>query len=105
MIASVEECRDGEMQRGHAAGGANRADAVFQSGETLFEYGNRWIRDACIDVARTLQIEQRRGVIGILKDVGCGLIDRHRAGAGDRIWMLARMQAERVKCGRFWRCH
>jgi hypothetical protein len=71
------------MKGGHAAGGADRADAVFQRGETLFKHRNGRIGDARIDVARALQIEQRRGMIGVLKDVGRRLIDRNGAGAGD----------------------
>ena len=52
------------------------------------------IGDARIDVAGALEVEQRGGVVGILEHVGRGLVDRHRAGAGRGIGMLARMQAQ-----------
>jgi hypothetical protein len=47
-----------------------------------------------------LQIEQRRGVFGILEDVGCGLVDRDRACAGHGIRTLPGMQAQGLEGGR-----
>ena len=38
MVAGIEQRRDGEMQRGHAARRADRADAALQRGEALFEH-------------------------------------------------------------------
>ena len=56
-------------------------------------------------MAGALQIEQRRGVFGVLKDIGRRLIDRHRASAGDGVGMLTGMQAQRFKRGWLWRGH
>ena len=105
VVAGVQERRDGQMQRGHAARGADRADAAFQCREPLLQYARGRIGDARIDVAGALQIEQRGRVIGILKHVGRGLVDRHRAGAGRGIRMLARMQAQGFERRRFRRGH
>ena len=104
MVAGVEKCRDRQMHRGHAARGADRADAGFQRRQPLFEYRGRGIGNPGVDMAGTFQVEQRCGVIGILKDVGRGLIDRNRARAGDGIGALAGVQAEgfesrRLGCG------
>ena len=44
-----------------------RADAVFQCREPLLQHRNGRIGDACINVAGTFQVEQRRGVVGVLK--------------------------------------
>ena len=92
------------MHRGHAARGADRADAGFERGEPLLEHRRRGVGNARVDVAGAFQIEQRRGVIGILKHVGRGLIDRNRAGAGCGVRALAGVQAQgfesrRLGCG------
>ncbi len=38
MVAGIEQRGDGQMQRGHAARGADRADAAFERGEPLLEH-------------------------------------------------------------------
>ncbi|MEY9604659.1 hypothetical protein AB7M74_000202 [Bradyrhizobium japonicum] len=105
VIAGIEQRCDGQMQRGHAARGADRADAAFERREPLLQHTGGRIGDARIDVAGALQIEQRGGVVGILEHVGRGLVDRHRAGAGRGIRMLARMQAQGLEGRRFRRRH
>ncbi|MGY4500494.1 hypothetical protein ACVWYH_004425 [Bradyrhizobium sp. GM24.11] len=105
VVTGVEQRRDGQMQRGHAARGADRTDTAFQRREPLFQHAGGGVGDARIDVAGALQVEQRRRMIGILEHVGRGLIDRHRAGAGRGIRMLARMQAQGLEGRRFWRGH
>lgn len=105
MFAGADERCDGEMQGGHAARRADRADAAFQRGDPLFEHRYRRIGNPGVDVAGTLEIEQRRRVIGVLKHERGGLVDRHRARAGERIRMLAGIKAERFEGGRLWRRH
>ncbi len=100
MVAGVQQRRDRQMQRRHAARRADRADAAFQRGKPLLEHRRGRVGNARIDVPGAFQIEQRRGVLGILKDVRGGLIDRNRAGARHGIRMLAGMQAQGFKGGR-----
>ncbi len=100
MVAGVQQRRDGEMHRSHAARRADRADASFQRRKALLEHCRGRVRNPCIDVACAFEIEQRRGVLGILKNVGCGLIDRDCPRAGDGIRMLACMQTKRFESGR-----
>jgi hypothetical protein len=45
---------------------------------------------------RTFEVEQRRGVIGILKDVGRGLIDRDGTGTRDGIGALSGVEAQKM---------
>ena len=104
VVAGVEQRGDGQMQRRHAAGGADRADAGFQRGDPLLQHRHRRIGDARVDVSGALQVEQRRGVVGVLEHVGRRLVDRHRARPRDGIGALAGMQAQgfegrRLGCG------
>src|SRR5437764_13985377 len=50
---------------------------------------------------RAFEIEQRRGMLGILKKVRSGLIYRDRTGARDWIGMLSGREAQGLKRGRF----
>ncbi len=105
MVAGIEQGGDRQMHGRLAAGGRDRADAVFQRRQPLLEHGRRGVGDAGVDVAGALQIEQRRRVVRILEDIGRRLVDRHRTGAGCGIRMLAGMKAQRFKCGWFGRGH
>ncbi|OIQ75475.1 hypothetical protein GALL_428610 [mine drainage metagenome] len=100
MIARVQQCRDRQMQRRHAARRADRADAAFQRREPFLEHRRGRVGNPGIDVPSAFQIEQRRGMLGILKDVGSGLIDRDCTSARHGIRMLAGMEAQGVKGGR-----
>ncbi len=104
VVAGIEQCGDRQMQRGHAAGGADGADAAFQCGKPLFQHRRRRVGDPGIDVPGAFEVEQRRGVFGILEDIGRGLVDRDRTRARHRIRLLPGMQAEgleirRLGCG------
>ncbi len=93
LIAGIEQSSDGEMQRGHAACGADRADTVLQCCETFFQHCRRGIGNAGVDVTRAFQIEECCGVVSILKDIGCRLMDRNgaRAGHGSGCWPACRL--------------
>src|SRR6185437_16252336 len=55
--------------------------------------------DARVDIAERLQPEQRGGVVGIVEDEGCGLIDRRDARAGGRIGLCTGMHGKGRKSG------
>ena len=101
MITGIHQRCDAEMHRRHAACGADRADAVLQRRQPFLEHGGRGIGDAGIDVAGAFEVEQRSRVVGVLKDIGRRLVDRHRARAGDGIGVLACMQAQGLEGGWF----
>ena len=103
VVAGIHQRRDAQVHRRHAARGADRADAVLQRRQPLLEHRGRRVRNAGIDVSGAFQVEQRRRMVGILKHIGSGLVDRNCARAGGGIGMLARMQAQGFKGGRF-RC-
>ena len=100
VVAGIEQRRDRQMQRGHPARRADRADAALKRGKPLLEHRRGRIRNPGVDVSGALEIEQRRGVVGILEHVGRGLIDRDRTRARDRIRMLAGMKAQGLERGR-----
>ena len=100
VVAGIEQCRDRQMQCCHSARGANGADAAFQRGKPLFQHRRRRIRNPGVDMPGAFEVEQRRGVFGILEHVRGGLIDRNRARARDGIRMLPGMNAEGLERGR-----
>ena len=91
MVARAGERRDGEMERRHAARRRYRPDAALERGEALFEDRDGGVRDATVDVAGTLEIEQRRRMLGVAVDVGGRLVDRDGARA------IGRSAAARVE--------
>ena len=101
MIAGIQQRGDGEMHRRHAACGADRADAVFQRRQALLQHRRRRIGNARVDVAGALQVEQARGVIGIVEHIRGGLVNRHGTRPCDRIGMLPGVQAQSLEGRRF----
>ena len=97
MIAGIEQRGDRQMQCGHAARGADCADAGFERGEPFFQHSGRGVRNPCVDVADTFEVEQSGGMVGILEHIGRGLIDRNRPCTGGGIRTLAGVQAERFE--------
>ena len=59
-----------------------------------FKHGGGRVRQARVDVAESLQIEQAGRVLGRIEHVGSGLIQRHRAAAGGGVRHLPGVQGE-----------
>ena len=70
--------------RGVARGAGDAARPAFQRHHPVREGRDRGVRQAGVDVADFLQVEELGGVVGVAEDVGRGLVDRHlpRAGGG-----------------------
>ena len=71
--------------RGMTGGAADGARTALHRGDARLQRGDGRIGQARIDIADFLQAKKPRGMAGILKDIGCGLIDRHLTRAGGRI--------------------
>ena len=97
--ARAGERRDREVQCCLAAGGRDRADPAFERGNALLEHRIGRIRDAAVDVARALHVEQRRSVLAVFEHERGRQVDRHGARAGGRVGRGAGMQRERVEAG------
>src|SRR5262249_42455081 len=65
--------------------------------DAFFEHRRRRIADPGVDVAESLQTEQRRCMIDALKYVRGGLIDRRGSGACRGIGLRAGMDRKRRK--------
>src|ERR1044072_1432852 len=70
-------------------GDRTRCGATFQRPDALFQYGGGGVANAGIDIAESLQPEQRGGMVGIVEHEGRGLIDRRHPRAGGRIGLRA----------------
>ncbi|MNS80873.1 hypothetical protein D3C72_1145700 [compost metagenome] len=75
-------------------GQCQRADAPFQCRHALLQHVGGGVHDARIDVARYLQVEQVRSVLGVIECVGHGLVDRHRHRAGGRVGAVAAVHGQ-----------
>ena len=81
---------DGELGR-HPAGSGDSAGGPFQRGDPFLEYGHGGVADTGVDVAVLLQVEEVRGVVGVIEDVRGRLVDGHGAGADRGIGNVARV--------------
>ena len=97
VVARLEHRREGGVLRRHAARGGNGARAVFERGDALLENRRRGVVEARVDVAVLLELEQLRGVVGVLENVRRGLINGHRAGARLAVGDVAGVQHPRLE--------
>ena len=95
--ARAEQRAHREVHRRLAARRRDRADAALERGDALLQDRVGRVRDARVDVPAALHVEERRGVVGVLEDVGSGLVDRRRARAELRVGSLSGVQAQRVE--------
>ena len=81
----LQRVQDGRLAAGHR----QRADAAFQRRHALFQHVGGGVRDAGVDVARHLQVEQVGAVLRAVEGVSHGLVDRHRHRLGGRVRRVA----------------
>ncbi len=86
----------GHVEQGDRLGRLPRRDqqrthAPLQAGDPLLDRVRRRVHQPRVDVAELLEPEQVRGVLGVLEDVGRGLVDRQGPGAGLGVGGLACM--------------
>ena len=99
MRAGAGKRADREVQRGLAACGGDAADPAFERRDALFEHRIGRVRDAAVDMARALHVEQRRGVLAVLEHERGRQVNRHRARAGRGVGRGTRVQRQRVESG------
>ena len=92
------------MQRRLTARGGESADPAVQRGDAFLQHGGRRVGNARLDMPRALHVEERGGLVGVLKDVGGGLEDRRRPRTRTGVGPLTGMEAERVEAREAWRC-
>ena len=91
FIAGFQDgCEGQELSRLPRSGG-HCCQAALQSGDPLLEDVGGGVHDPGVDVPELLQTEQPGGVVGVVEDIGGGLIDGHRPGVGPGRRLLAGM--------------
>ena len=99
FIAGRQQGMKGEEFRRVSRRDAERGRAAFQSRDALFEHRRRRVCDARVDVAESLQAEQRGGMIDVVEDEGRRLVDRRGAGAGRGIGLGAGVDGKGGEAG------
>ncbi len=82
-----------------------RRYAAFEGRNALLKDVGRGVHDARVDVAELLQGEEPPGMVGIVKDIRGGLVNRHGAGARSGVGDLTGVHAERGKLRRIFFGH
>ena len=74
-----------------------RTDATFERRDALLQHIGGRVHDAGVDVARHLQVEQVRAMLGVIEGVGHGLVDRHRHRAGGGVRPITAMHRDGLR--------
>ena len=89
LVAGAGQSGDDESLGSLSGGGCQAGGSAFEGGNALLKDVGGGVHDAGVDVAELLESEETGRVIGIVKDVGGGLVDRHGARLGGGIDLLA----------------
>ena len=84
FVARLQQGLEHQELRRVARGGGERGAPAFQARHPLLQHRDGGIVQSVIDVTEVVQVEQRRGVVGVVEHIGRGLVDRRdpRAGGG-----------------------
>ena len=91
MVAGRGEVQNGRGFGGLAGGEGNGRDAALEGGEALFQRVLGGVGQAGVDGAGVGKVEAVGRVLGVVKDVGGGLVNRHVAGVVVPVEVLARV--------------
>ena len=97
VVTSLHEVGDGQKLRRLARGGGHRSHTALQRRHPLFKDIGGGVHQAGVDVPEFLQPKKIGAVLGVIEDVGGGLINRNRTGIGGGIRLLASVQLKRFK--------
>ena len=89
IVTGLGQGGDGDELRRLARAGGHRRHAAFQRGNALLEHVGGRVHDAGVDIAELFQRKQLGAVVGAVKGVRRGLINRHGAGIGAGRRLLA----------------
>ena len=92
--ADLRDGLDGVANRRHARSHRQGADPALQRGQARFQHGIGRVHDPAVDIARHLEVEQVRAVLGVIESVGGRLVDGRGGGVGRRVAVIARVQGE-----------
>ena len=106
MVALAGKCRN-RIGNGCGAGcHGESGNATFERGNTFFEYALGAVGDASIDVTACLQYKTVSSVLGVVENVGRGLVNRNRAGIGCGVCVfLANVELKSFKMEFVLCCH
>ena len=85
MISSLGNVEYREGLGRLATGQGERCGAPFERGDTLLEHVLSRVLNAGVNVAELGERKQIRGMLGAVKNVGRGLVDRHGTRLGGRV--------------------
>ncbi len=97
LVTGLKQGMEHERLRRVAGGDRKRRRAAFKRRDPLLQHRLSGIGDARVDVAKGLEIEQRRGVLNVVEDKGRGLINWRGARARRGIGLRAGMNGKRVE--------
>ena len=98
VAAVLGQGLDGVVDGSCAGGHSQRRNTALERGNALLKDILGGVGQAAIDVAGVLQAKAVCGVLGVMENVGSGLVDGHRTGIGDGIGLLlADMQLKGLK--------
>ena len=97
LVAGAGQGLDGERLGGLAGCDGERGRSALQRSDALLQHVGGGVHQAGVDVAELLEAEEARRVVGIVEDVGGGLVDGHGARVGCGVHHLTGVNCKRGK--------
>ena len=97
VVTGLADALNRVGDRRHARGKTQCGNAAFHRRDALLQHIGGRVHDAGVDVAGDFQVEQVGPVLGVIKGVRGGLVDRHRGGLGGRFGFITVVQGQRFE--------
>src|SRR5581483_3034107 len=70
LVAGLHQGEEDQELRGMAGSRSERGAPAFEAGNSLLQHRDGRVRQARVDVAEIVQVEERGGVVDVVEDVG-----------------------------------
>src|SRR6266851_9037762 len=97
IVARTQQRHHGCHLRRHARRGSHRACSTLQRGYALFKSGCGRVHNTGIDIAEALQGKKMSGMVGVVKDKRCRLVDGDCPRSCGGVGSLSRVDRERIE--------
>ena len=72
---------------------AQTGGSALEGSHPLLEHIGGWVHQAGVNIAQFAQAKEIGGMLGVVKNIGAGLVQRYGAGIGGGVWLVASMEA------------
>ena len=93
LISRLSDIDDGVKHRTGTRSDTQTGGSALEGSHPLLEYIGSWVHQAGVNIAQLAQTKEIGGMLGVVKHIGAGLVQRYGTGIGGGVGLVASMEA------------